>query len=355
VVGKKEDVVPEPLPVIEPDVLTIGVDASAPPPLHSDPNAPNFEGFEVDLTKGSAARLGLSVKYIGALWSESIAALQVGKVDMICTAVTITEARRMIVDFSQPYLDIQLAVVVREGSRIRALKDLDGQPIGVRVATSAQEFLSGHVHRELIRTFDMNAEAYRALAAGEIAAVLDDSPIAQSFAKSVHGLTFAGTISGTEAQYGMVVKKGNTRLRQAVNEVLAEMQADGSYARYYNRSEVTMPTGRDLLMHTYNAFNARDIDAVLAVMHTDVDWPNGWEGGRVCGHQGVRAYWMRQWEAIDPHVEPVGFDTDETGRTVVKVRQVVRDLEGNTISQDIVEHVYLLENGLIKSMEIRQP
>src|ERR671915_71847 len=95
-------------------------------------------------------------------------------------------------------------------------------------------------------------------------------------------------------------------------------------------------TERDLLMSTYAAFNARDIDAVLAVMHTDIDWPNGWEGGRVYGHQGVRDYWTRQWRAINPHVEPVGFDTDETGRTVVTVHQVVRDLEGHVLSDSMV-------------------
>ena len=116
-----------------------------------------------------------------------------------------------------------------------------------------------------------------------------------------------------------------------------------------------MVTDRDLLINTYNKFNARDIDSVLAQMHTDVDWPNGWEGGRVYGREGIRDYWTRQWKALDPHVEPVGFDTDETGRTVVKVHQVVRDLSGNVISDGMVEHIYLIEDGLIKSMDIREP
>jgi len=116
-----------------------------------------------------------------------------------------------------------------------------------------------------------------------------------------------------------------------------------------------MPTDHDLLMNVYKAFNARDVDTVLAALSADVDWPNGWEGGHVYGHQGVRDYWARQWAAIDPHVEPVGFDTDETGRTVVKVHQVVRDMEGNVIADGMVEHVYLMVDGLIKSMEIRQP
>ena len=69
-----------------------------------------------------------------------------------------------------------------------------------------------------------------------------------------------------------------------------------------------LPSDRDLLIGVYNAFNARNIDAVLAVLHPDVDWPNGWEGGRVNGHQGVRDYWTRLWGSLDPRVEPVGYE-----------------------------------------------
>jgi ketosteroid isomerase-like protein len=116
-----------------------------------------------------------------------------------------------------------------------------------------------------------------------------------------------------------------------------------------------MTRDRELLTNTYNAFNARDIDAVLALMHPNVDWPNGMEGGRVDGHQGVREYWTRQWGMIDPHVYPVGFRADDDGRTVVEVRQIVCDLAGNLILDGTVEHIYLIEDGLIKRMEIRKP
>ena len=51
-----------------------------------------------------------------------------------------------------------------------------------------------------------------------------------------------------------------------------------------------MPTDHDLLTNVYNAFNARDVDTVLAAMSADVDWPNGWEGKRVYGRQNVRDY-----------------------------------------------------------------
>ncbi len=114
-------------------------------------------------------------------------------------------------------------------------------------------------------------------------------------------------------------------------------------------------TPREVLVQTYRAFNARDIDAVLAVMDPDVDWPNGMEGGRVRGHGAVRDYWTRQWQVIDPTVDPLGFTTDDAGRTVVGVHQVVRDPAGTILADQVVEHVYEFRDGLIASMEIRKP
>jgi hypothetical protein len=115
-----------------------------------------------------------------------------------------------------------------------------------------------------------------------------------------------------------------------------------------------MRSKRELLTATYKAFNAREIDTVLATMHPDVDWPNGMEGGRVHGHGNVRDYWTRQWSMIDPRVEPVRFEDDEIGRTVVDVHQVVRDLAGNIVVDRIVQHVYSIQNGLIERMDIRE-
>jgi len=110
----------------------------------------------------------------------------------------------------------------------------------------------------------------------------------------------------------------------------------------------------DLIRKTYAAFNPRDIESVLAVMHPDVDWPNGWEGGRLRGHDEVQEYWTRQWKAIDPIVTPERIVREGDGRIAAHLHQVVRDLQGNVISDGMVEHVYQIEAGLIKSMEIRE-
>ena len=110
---------------------------------------------------------------------------------------------------------------------------------------------------------------------------------------------------------------------------------------------------QELLTKAYEAFNARDIDTVLTYMHPHVDWANGMEGGRVHRHEGVRDYWTRQWSLIDPHVEPTGFHVED-GKVVVDVHQVVHDLAGAILSDTMVEHVYVIRDGLITRMDIRE-
>ena len=113
-----------------------------------------------------------------------------------------------------------------------------------------------------------------------------------------------------------------------------------------------MSEHEELLRRAYEAFNARDVDAALALMHPDVDWPNGMEGGRVLGRAAVRDYWTRQFEVIDSRVEPQAFTTDAEGRVVVDVHQVVRDTAGELLSDGRVEHVYTIRDGLVERMEI---
>ncbi|HEY6338494.1 MAG TPA: nuclear transport factor 2 family protein [Candidatus Sulfotelmatobacter sp.] len=109
-----------------------------------------------------------------------------------------------------------------------------------------------------------------------------------------------------------------------------------------------------LLRKAYEAFNARDLDSVLALMQPNVEWPNGMEGGMVHGQHGVRDYWTRQWGLINPHVDPLKLEADGLGRVVVSVHQVVRDLGGKVLQDRMVEHIYSLENGLIRCMEIHE-
>ena len=113
-----------------------------------------------------------------------------------------------------------------------------------------------------------------------------------------------------------------------------------------------MTPDQELLTTAYRAFNTRDLDAALATMHPKVEWPNTMEGGYVHGHDGVRAYWSKQWNLVDAHVEPLRFETDANGHIVIAVHQVVQDLQGHLLEDVMVQHIYRMEDGLIRRMDM---
>jgi ketosteroid isomerase-like protein len=107
-----------------------------------------------------------------------------------------------------------------------------------------------------------------------------------------------------------------------------------------------------LIRNLYASFNARDIEAVVAKLHEDVDWPNAWEGGRLRGRDAVRDYWTRQFAAIDGTVEPTDIAL-EGDTAVVTVHQTVRDHGGNLLSDGIVTHTYTFgDDGLVARMDV---
>jgi ketosteroid isomerase-like protein len=114
-----------------------------------------------------------------------------------------------------------------------------------------------------------------------------------------------------------------------------------------------MPDGKETLRSAYRAFNARDIEAAIELMHAEVDWPNAWEGGRVVGRAAVRDYWSRQFAAISSNVEPERFSQEPDGSITVDVHQVVHDAHtGEFVSDSHVRHRYRLEDGLVVRMDV---
>jgi hypothetical protein len=115
-----------------------------------------------------------------------------------------------------------------------------------------------------------------------------------------------------------------------------------------------MANTQTLIAQAYSAFNQRNVDGVLALMSENVSWPKASEGGRVVGKEEIRAYWTRQWQEFDPHVEPIEVIDREGGKTDVKVRQLVKSLGGDVLSDSEVWHVYTIANGLIERMDLKE-
>ncbi|QQL48756.1 nuclear transport factor 2 family protein [Mucilaginibacter ginkgonis] len=109
---------------------------------------------------------------------------------------------------------------------------------------------------------------------------------------------------------------------------------------------------QEIIKIIYNAFNRRDIDAVMAYLHPEVEWPNGWEGGYVYGHDAVRDYWTRQWAEIDPTVEPVNISFINDNEINVSVKQLVKDKAGAILFDGMVRHHYYFSGSLVTKMVI---
>jgi hypothetical protein len=113
-----------------------------------------------------------------------------------------------------------------------------------------------------------------------------------------------------------------------------------------------MTNTKALIEQAYSAFNKRDIDAALALMTEDVSWPKASEGGRVVGKEEIRAYWTRQWREFDPHVEPLAITKGDGGRVRVRVHQLVKNIQGDVLSDSEVLHVFTVNSGLIAAMDL---
>src|SRR5579875_2151795 len=89
-------------------------------------------------------------------------------------------------------------------------------------------------------------------------------------------------------------------------------------------------------------------------MTENVRWPKASEGGHVVGKEEIRAYWTRQWQAFDPHVTPAELIDRVDGKTEVRVRQIVKSLNGDVLSDSEVFHVYTISGGLIEGMDLKE-
>ncbi len=107
---------------------------------------------------------------------------------------------------------------------------------------------------------------------------------------------------------------------------------------------------RDLLMRAYAAYNGQDVEALLAGVSDDIDWPDG--ARRQHGKEAVRSYWTEQWTRTRTHDEPVRFTQLDDGRIAVDISQVVRSLDGSVISRSHFVHVHRIDGDRISRLDI---
>lgn len=216
-------------------VLKVGLDSAAPFPMHSDYNAENFEGFEVDLLGAITSQLGLKIEYEVSLWSTILEKLFKGELDIICSAVTVTASRQHILEFSNPYLYFRLCAVVGQEDTLSGLHHFKNKTIGVREATEAEKYVREQFPANNIVYAETNKELYRKLSSGKIDLLVDDSPIAGGFLQKNKKLKIGMFLPNTDSAYAIAMKKGDVQLKAQFNEVLRLLKENGTYPDIYKK------------------------------------------------------------------------------------------------------------------------
>src|SRR5438067_1166932 len=204
------------------------------PYVFRDPRDPDkLVGFEVDLVRALAAKLGVRERFFQNDWSNLVPSLERGDFDIIVNGLEDTPALRGRILLSRPYFDFTEQLVVRRGSKLRTLDALRGHRVGTLASSLAHQILRSKRAIEVV-LYGGQEEPYRDLQLERTDAVLLDSVIAQRYGLTKPDLELADA-DVARGSYVIGLRKGDSDLRDALNAALAKLDADGELRRIYTR------------------------------------------------------------------------------------------------------------------------
>ena len=243
--GKKEPapapVAATPAPAAAPapaKVYVVGTDAAY-APFESQNEKGEIVGFDIDVLRAAAAKAGIEVKFVNTPWEGIFNALGQGDRDMIVSAVTITDERKQTMDFSAPYFDAVQLIAVKGDSKIAKFDDLKKRKVGVQTGTTGDEAVTKLLGKTStsVKRFESTPLALKELEAGGVDAVVADNGVVVHYVANNPAAKFKTVSDKSFApeQYGVAFKKGNTELQGKIDKGLADIKADGTYAKIYTQ------------------------------------------------------------------------------------------------------------------------
>lgn len=215
--------------------IVMGLDAAFPPMGFREKGSSEIVGFDIDLAREAARRLGLTVTPKAVPWNRIIPALNGGDVDVIWNGLSIVPERQQQMVFSKAYLESRQALVVVKGSKVRGKADLAGKKVGHQFGSSSERALRGDPATvntlAEISAYPDNRRALDDLAAGRVDAVVMDEVTARYIITHKQGTFVILTDNFGTEQYGVGFRKGDIAFRDAVDKVLDEMKKDGTIDR----------------------------------------------------------------------------------------------------------------------------
>ena len=219
--------------VVEAGKLHMSTNAAF-PPYEMTADDGSFEGIDVEVADAIAQKLGLELVVDDMGFDAALTAVQTGQSDIAMAGITVTEDRLKVMDFSDSYATGVQVVIVREDSPIQTLDDLNNaEMIGCQAATTGYIYASdtpenGGYGEDHVTAYENGALAVMALVNGQIDAVIIDNEPAKAFVEANEGLKILDT-PWVEEEYAIGVAKGNTDLLNAINAVMEELKADGTF------------------------------------------------------------------------------------------------------------------------------
>jgi polar amino acid transport system substrate-binding protein len=222
--------------------LVVGSSATYPPFAYETP-AKEIVGFDVDIIRAIAANRGLTLRIVNTPFTGIFAALNNGDIDLIVSGVTINDRRRQSYDFTMPYFEARQLIAVHRDSSVRGLQDLAGKKVGVVTGSTGDDIASRAFGKTSpnIRRFDTTPLVISELAAHGVDAAIGDNGVIAYRVQERKDLKTVSDPSFPQEYFGVVVKQGNTALRDALNAGLQAIIADGTYARIYRQWFQTEP------------------------------------------------------------------------------------------------------------------
>ena len=218
---------------VEEGKLHMSTNAAFPPYEMTTDNG-GFEGIDVEVAEAIAGKLGLELVVDDMGFDAALLAAQNGQSDMVMAGVTVNEERLAVMDFSDSYATGVQVVIVKKGSPIQTIDDLENaQMIGCQKATTGYIYCSdtpenGGYGEDHVTAYETGALAVQALVNGQVDAVVIDNEPAKSFVAANEGLIILDTEFAVE-DYAIGFAKGTTALLDAVNAAMADLKADGTF------------------------------------------------------------------------------------------------------------------------------
>lgn len=210
----------------------VGLDDTFAPMGFRD-NEGNLVGFDVDLAKEVATRLGYEVRFQPIEWDSKVLELNSKTIDMIWNGLTITDSRLLEMTFSNPYLANKQIIIVKGDSTIDAISDLSGLKVGVQIASASEEAVNASVIvsslDELVQ-YDTYTQALLDLKNGVINAVVIDEIMGRYMLTQTTDTYKIVSEDFGEEEYGIGFRLGDTELRDLLNQTLQAMIDDGTAA-----------------------------------------------------------------------------------------------------------------------------